>query len=260
MTEQPKHRAGGRGVYSVKGRVALVTGGSSGIGAATVARLAEAGATVWVGYNSGADRAAALIAGLPGEGHRAVAMPMRDTAAITAAAAAVEAAHGRLDVLVNSAGTTKMIPHGDLDALDDATFDDILITNVRGPFATIRAFRRLLAASGDAVIVNISSLAAVSGQGSSIVYGASKAALDVMGMSLARVLGPEIRVVGISPAAVNTGFVKGRTLTAIEQQSAGAPLRILAEADDIALACMGAIESLRLTTGTSILVDGGRHL
>jgi 3-oxoacyl-[acyl-carrier protein] reductase len=189
-----------------------------------------------------------------------VAMPMRDSAAIAAAADSVAAAHGRLDVLVNSAGMTKMIPHADLDALDDATFDDILITNVRGPFATIRAFRKLLAASGDAVIVNISSLAAVSGQGSSIVYGASKAALDVMGMSLARVLGPEIRVVGISPAAVNTGFVKGRTLAAIEQQSAGAPLRVLAEADDIALACISAIEGLRLTTGTTILVDSGRHL
>jgi 3-oxoacyl-[acyl-carrier protein] reductase len=257
MTE---HRPGGRGAYSVKDRVALVTGGSNGIGAATARRLAEAGATVWVGYNTGAGRAEALAAELPGQGHRAVPTPMRDSAALVAAAAAIEAAHGKLDVLVNSAGTTKMIPHGDLDALDDATFDDILITNVRGPFATIRACRRLLAASGDAVIVNISSLAGVSGQGSSIVYGASKAALDVMGMSLARVLGPEIRVVGISPAAVNTGFVKGRTLAAIEQQAAGTPLRILAEADDIALACMGAIETMRLTTGTAILVDGGRHL
>jgi 3-oxoacyl-[acyl-carrier protein] reductase len=260
MTEPPKHRPGGRGAYSVKDRVALVTGGSNGIGAATVVRLADAGAVVWVGYNTGAERAADLVARLPGAGHKAVAMPMRDSAAIAAAADSVAAAHGRLDVLVNSAGMTKMIPHADLDALDDATFDDILITNVRGPFATIRAFRKLLAASGDAVIVNISSLAAVSGQGSSIVYGASKAALDVMGMSLARVLGPEIRVVGISPAAVNTGFVKGRTLAAIEQQSAGAPLRVLAEADDIALACISAIEGLRLTTGTTILVDSGRHL
>ncbi len=260
MTEPAKHRPGGQGAYSVKGRVALITGGSSGIGAATASRLAEAGAVVWVGYNTGAERAAALVAGLPGAGHRAVAMPMRDTAAIVAAADAVAEAHGKLDVLVNSAGTTRMIPHGDLDALDDATFDDILITNVRGPFATIRAFRKLLTASGDAVVVNISSLAGVTGQGSSIVYGASKAALDVMGMSLARVLGPEIRVIGISPAAVNTGFVKGRTLEAIERQSAGAPLRILAEADDIALACMSAIEGLRLTTGTTILVDSGRHL
>jgi 3-oxoacyl-[acyl-carrier protein] reductase len=260
MPEPPKHRPGGRGAYSLKDRVALVTGGSNGIGAATVVRLAEAGAVVWVGYNTGAERAADLVARLPGAGHKAVAMPMRDSAAIAAVADSVAAAHGRLDVLVNSAGMTKMIPHADLDALDDATFDDILITNVRGPFATIRAFRKLLAASGDAVIVNISSLAAVSGQGSSIVYGASKAALDVMGMSLARVLGPEIRVVGISPAAVNTGFVKGRTLAAIEQQSAGAPLRVLAEADDIALACISAIEGLRLTTGTTILVDSGRHL
>jgi len=260
MTETAKPRPGNLGPYSLKDRIALVTGGSSGIGAATALRLAEAGAIVWVGYNTGAARAESVVAGLPGQGHRAVATPMRDTAAIVAAAEAISAAHGKLDVLVNSAGTTKMIAHGDLDALDDATFDDILITNVRGPFATIRACRALLKASGDAVIVNISSLAGVTGQGSSIVYGASKAALDVMGMSLARVLGPEIRVVGISPAAVNTDFVKGRTLAAIERQSAGAPLQVLAEADDIALACISAIEGLRLTTGTTILVDGGRHL
>jgi 3-oxoacyl-[acyl-carrier protein] reductase len=244
----------------VQGKVALVTGGSSGIGAATCTRLAEAGAVVWVGYNAGADRAAALVRGFPGTGHRAVAMPMRDSAAIGAAAAAVAQAHGRLDILVNAAGKTRMVAHADMDALDDDTFDDILITNVRGPFATIRACRALMVASGDAVVVNISSLAAVSGAGSSVAYGASKAALDTMGMSLARALGPEIRVIGISPAAVNTGFVQGRPLAAIERQAAGSPLRVLAEADDIALACMAAIQGLRLSTGTTILVDSGAHL
>ena len=260
MTEQPQHRPGALGPYDLNGRIALVTGGSSGIGAATAVRLAEAGAIVWVGYNTGAARAEALIAGLPGSGHRAVRTPALDSAALAEAAVALKAAHGKLDVLVNSAGKTKMVPHGDMDALDDATFDDILITNVRGVFATIRAFRKLLAASGDAVVINISSLAAVTGSGSSVAYAASKAAVDTMGMSLGRALGPAIRVIGISPAAVNTGFVAGRPLAAIERASAAAPLRILAEADDIALACMGAMQTLRLTTGTAILVDSGGHL
>jgi 3-oxoacyl-[acyl-carrier protein] reductase len=260
MTEAPKARPGAQGEYSLKGRVAVISGGSSGIGAATARRLAGAGAVVWVGYNTGADRAAALVASLPGSGHQPVYLPVTDSAALARAAAAVAAAHGHVDILVNSAAVTRAVRHDDLDALDDELFDRVLITNVRGPFATIRAFRSLLKASGDAVIINISSLAGINGTGSSIVYGASKAALDVVGVSLARVLGPEIRVIGISPSAVATDFVPGRGLDVVERSAASAPLRIVTEADDIALAIYGAITTLRQTTGTTILVDAGKHL
>ncbi len=253
-------RPGGLGEYDLNGRVAVITGGSSGIGAATARKLAAKGATVWVGYNTGADRAGAIVAELPGNGHQTLHLPMADSGALDRAAEKVRAAHGHVDVLVNSAGVTRAVPHGDLDALDDALFDHVMATNVRGPFATIRAFRALLKASGDAVVINISSLAGVSGQGSSVVYGASKAALDVMGMSLGRVLGPEIRVIGISPAGVATDFVPGRSREAVEQAAATAPLRVVTEADDIALAIVGAVVFLRQTTGTSILVDAGKHL
>ncbi len=253
-------RAGNLGEYPLGGRVAVVTGGSNGIGAATVRRLAAAGARVAVGYNAGAERAASLVDELPGEGHLALRIPMEDSAAIDAAAAEVERAFGRVDVLVNSAGTTRAVPHADLEAMDDASFDRILVTNVRGPFATIRAFAGLMRKAGDAVIVNVSSLSAVTGLGSSIAYCASKAALDTMGMSLARVLGPEIRVIGVSPAAVATDFVPGRGRAGVEKQAATTPLRTVAEADDVALAIMSAVTHLRLTTGSTIVVDGGRHL
>ena len=260
MSEQGGVRAGGEGPFSLAGQVALVSGGSSGIGAACCRRLAEAGAVVWIGYNAGADRATALAASLSGDGHRPIHLPMTDTPAIQAAAEAIDAAHGRLDVLVNSAGTTVAVPHSNLDALDDATFDRILITNVRGPFATIRACRHLLRASGDSIVVNLSSLSGSTGLGSSIAYCASKAALDTMGLSLARVLGPETRVIGVSPAAVATDFVPGRGRAAVERQAASTPLRRVAEADDVAVAVMAAITGLRLTTGSTIVVDGGRHL
>lgn len=256
----PDARPGGLGEYNLAGKVAVITGGSSGIGAATARRLAAGGATIWVGYNTGADRAAALVAEFPGSGHRTLHLPMADSAAIARAAEVVRSAHGHVDVLVNSAGVTRAVAHADLDALDDTLFDKVMITNVRGPFATVRAFRSLLKASGDAIIINISSLAGVSGQGSSIVYGASKAALDVMGMSLARALGPEIRVIGISPAAVATDFVPGRGRDVVERAGATAPLQVVTEPDDIALAVVGAIVYLRQTTGTSILVDAGKHL
>ncbi len=253
-------RPGNLGEYDLTGRVAVVTGGSNGIGAATIRRLAAKGATCVVGYNQGLDRAQALIAELPGSGHIALRTPMEDSAALRAAAAEVEAKLGRCDVLVNSAATTRAVPHANLEALDDDLIDRVLVANVRGPFATIRAFAPILKAGGDSVIINISSLAAVTGTGSSIIYGASKAALDTMGMSLARVLGPEVRVLSISPSAVLTDFVPGRSREAVERLAASSPLQRLTEADDVALAIMGAITHFRLTTGSYILVDGGKHL
>src|SRR5919206_55504 len=188
--------------------------------------------------------------GAPVRVHLALRMPMEDSVVLRAAAAEVEARLGRCDALVNSAATTRAVPHADLEALDDALIDRVLVANVRGPFATIRAFAPLLKRSGDAVIVNISSLAAITGTGSSIIYGASKAALDTMGMSLARVLGPEIRVVSISPSAVATDFVPGRSREAVERQALASPLQRLTEADDVALAIMAAVTHLRLTTGS----------
>jgi 3-oxoacyl-[acyl-carrier protein] reductase len=253
-------RTGGQGIYDLGGKVAVVTGASSGIGAAVARRLAGAGATVVVGYNAGVERAEALVASLAGPGHAALRMPMEDSAAIDKAAGEVKARFGKAHVLVNSAGVTAAVPHGDLDKLDDETFDRILRVNVRGPFATIRAFAPLLKAGGDSIIINISSLSGLTGNGSSIAYCASKAAVDTMGLSLARVLGPEIRVIGISPAAVATDFVPGRGRAGVEKQAATTPLKIVSEPDDVALAVMSAITHLRLTTGTTIMVDSGRHL
>lgn len=253
-------RSGNLGPYALAGKVAVITGGSSGIGAASARRLAEQGATIAIGYNAGRDRASALAAELPGSGHLPVHVPMTDSAAIRAAAAEVEAKLGRCDVLVNSAGTTRAVAHADLEAMDDETFDRILITNVRGPFSTIRAFAPLLRRSGDGVIVNISSLAALTGLGSSIAYCASKAALDTMAMSLARVLGPEVRVIGVSPAGVDTDFVPGRSRDAVLRQAASAPLRTVTQPDDVALAVVSAVTHLRLTTGSILLVDGGKRL
>ena len=245
---------------SLDGKVAVVTGGSSGIGAASCRLFAEAGARVVVGYNNGLDRAERLIDEMPGSGHKAMHLPLEDTAQIRNAAAAVEAEFGRCDVLVNSAGFTRMVPHHDLEALDDELIDRVLTANVRGPFATIRAFVPLLKASRDGVIVNISSGAAQSGTGSSIIYGASKAALNTMSMALARVLGPEIRVVVVAPGMVHTGFVPGRTEEMMAKAAAGTPLKRAIEAEDVALAVIASVTHLTHTTGSIISVDAGRHL
>ncbi|MGH6924924.1 MAG: SDR family NAD(P)-dependent oxidoreductase [Propylenella sp.] len=242
------------------GKIAVVTGASSGIGAATAHLLAAAGATVVACYNTGKERAEALVRALPGTGHRAIRICLEESRTSVAAAAEARAAYGRCDILVNSAGFTKPIPHKDLDTLDDATFDAVLIANVRGPFAVIRAFAPLMRETGNAVIVNISSISAFTGSGSSIAYCAAKAALDTMSVSLARALGPEIRVLCVSPAAVATDFVAGRDRAALEKLAANTPLKHVVEPEEVALAVMACVTHLPWSTGSRIVVDGGRHI
>ena len=245
---------------SLQGRVAVVSGATGGIGSAIARHLAEASASVVVGYNSKSSEAEALAAALPGKGHRAAHMPMQDTAALRELAAQVQRAYDRCDVLVNCAGFTRMIPHADLEALNDELIDSIFVANVRGPFATIRAFAPLMQRTGGAVIVNISSIAAQSGMGSNIAYAASKAALDTMSMSLARVLGPSVRVMTVSPAAVETAFVPGRTHEMVERMAATSPHKRIVQADEVAQAVMAAVTHLTGTTGAIIPVDGGKRL
>jgi 3-oxoacyl-[acyl-carrier protein] reductase len=245
---------------NLQGKVAVITGASGGIGSVTARRFAEAGCKVVVGYNSRAAEAEKLVASLAGAGHRVARMPMEDTAALCEVATMVEREYGRCDVLVNSAGFTRMIAHSDLEALTDELIDAIFVANVRGPFATIRAFAPLMKRSDDAVIVNISSGAAISGGGSNIAYGASKAAIDTMTKSLARVLGPNIRVLSVSPGAVDTGFVPGRTTEMVERNAQRTPLKRVVQADEVAQTVMAAITLMTATTGSILLVEGGSLL
>lgn len=243
---------------TLKDKVAVITGASGAIGAATAHRMAEAGAKIVVGYNTKPDAADAVAKALPGDGHMTLRIPMLETPLIREAAAIVAREYGRCDILVNSAGFTRMVAHHDLEALDDDLIDAIFAANVRGPFATIRAFVPLLKQSGSGVIVNISSVAAITGSGSNIAYGASKAALDTMSLSLARVLGPKIRVMTVSPAAVDTAFVPGRTTAMVEKVAASTPLKRVVQADEVAQAVMAAVVNLTSTTGWIIPVDGGK--
>ena len=142
-------------IKELEGKLAFVTGGSNGIGAATVRMLATLGANVIIGYNAGKDRAENLLSEIEGEGHSILQMTLEDSLSVERAAKKIKADNKKLDILVNSAGFTKPVPHNDLDALDDELMDRMLITNVRGPFAVIRALRPLLSSGDDLSLIHI---------------------------------------------------------------------------------------------------------
>jgi 3-oxoacyl-[acyl-carrier protein] reductase len=243
--------------------VAVVTGGAGSMGTIICRALAGEGMRVVVGYNRSAEKAKALAASLPGEGHAALAAPVTDSTSLAALAAEIAARYGFCDVLVNCAGVTRFVPHGDLDALDDTLIDNILSTNVRGPFAAVRALRPLLEKSkqpGGAVVINISSIAGVTAMGSNVIYCASKAAVDNMTKSLARALAPKIRVVSVSPGLVANDFVRSMDKTWLDEQVNRTPLKRLAAPEEAASAVIAAIKHLTFTTGSIIPVDGGRPL
>ncbi|CAN5712573.1 SDR family oxidoreductase [soil metagenome] len=244
----------------LKDKIAVVTGGAGGIGSAICKRLAEAGASVIITYNSNADKATALLNELSGSSHSIFHAPVNDSAALTKLAVFIEEKYERLDILVNNAGITTPVAHEDLDGLTDEWIDKIFTTNFRGAFAMIRAFKNFLMKSDDALVVNISSVAAVSGIGSNVAYCASKAAMDSMTRSLARALAPKIRVVSVSPGWVMGEYTKTVDPAFLQKQLDATPLNRFATPEDVADAVYASASILKFTTGSIIPVDGGRLL
>jgi 3-oxoacyl-[acyl-carrier protein] reductase len=243
--------------------VAVVTGGTGGIGTSICEALAAIGFVVAVGYGKSQQAAERLATKLPGTGHMALSTPVTDSDGLQAMARIVHQRYERCDALINCAGTTRFVAHADLDALDDGLIEDILATNVRGSFASLRALLPLLRAStlpGGGAVVNISSIAARTAMGSNVMYCASKAAVDNMTRSLARALAPAVRVNSVSPGLVDTEFVKSLDQGWRDEQAARTPLGRLASAKDVAAAVVAVIRDLTFTTGAILAVDGGRPL
>lgn len=240
--------------------VAVVTGGSGNIGAAICARLADDGYSVVVGAGRNLDRAQEVVDSLPGKNHLAITLPVTDSAGMIQAAEVVAETYDGVDTLVNCAGMSVPVAHHDLDGLTDDIIDEVFATNWRGPFATVRAFRPLLERSDAPAIVNISSIAGITGQGSNVAYCASKAALDSMTRSLARALAPKMRVVSVSPGWVLGDYAARFPAEYIQAQTDQTPMQQLAQPEQVAAAVSVAARELSLTTGTIISVDGGRPL
>src|ERR1700712_1936427 len=259
-------------LMSKDGLCVVITGSASGLGAATAMSLAKGGARIVINYSS-SQKEAEQIGDLCRTAGAEVVVVQGDVSKDEDCKKIVAAAApwGRLDALINNAGATVHVPHGKLDGLSAEDFQRLFGVNTIGPFQMVRAARSLLEAgakaSGNAsAVVSISSVAGISGVGSSIAYAASKGALNTITYSLARALAPLIRVNTVCPGYIDTPwFTKGRGEAGAKQVRdsvvAKVPLKVASKAEDVAaVGCFLATPQSGSMTGELVRMDAGMHL
>jgi 3-oxoacyl-[acyl-carrier protein] reductase len=244
----------------LKGQTALITGAGTGIGRSVALRLARAGVNLVINYSRSEQEARATQSDAEALGVRTLLCraDVADDARVVLMVAEALAAFGRLDILVNNAGVTEFIDNRDLAALTDEHWDRVMNVNVKGAFHCCRAAAAALKES-HGCIVNIASVTGLTGQGSSIAYAASKAALLCLTKSLARVLAPEVRVNAVSPGIVETRWVAGHQAH-VDRLAAGTPLGRVAAPQDVAEVALSLITGAGFVTGQNIVVDGGMFI
>lgn len=252
-------------------KVCVVTGSSSGIGAATARLYAERGWNVVVNYSRESLPAEAVAEDCLKHGQTSGAEVMVFKADVAsdadcrALAAAVDHRWGRCDVLVNNAGTTKFVAARHLDGLNAEDFQRIYAVNVVGAFQMVRAFEPLLKRHPPTAVVNMSSIASLTGMGSSIAYAASKGALNTLTLALARALGPQVRVNAICPGLVETPWLQNgmgaeRYAASVQGYKARAALAEIIQPEDVARAAWYLGVDATKTTGEMLPVDAGAQL
>jgi NAD(P)-dependent dehydrogenase (short-subunit alcohol dehydrogenase family) len=252
----------------LRGRVALVTGGATGIGAATVLALAKAGASgVAINYRTAKKEAEQIAALARKTGTRAICAraDVKNDEEVERMVREVKKYFRRLDVLVNNAGVTHWVPIKDLQRLNDAVWDDILDVNLKGAFRCVRAAAPLLEKSGG-MIINVSSISGIIAPAtmSSLAYGTAKAALIHLTRGLAVALAPRVRVNAVAPAFTDTPWMKnhyrGDYKQVIAKAASNYPLKRIAKPEDVASAIVGLVTGGDFVTGQTLIVDGGLSL
>jgi 3-oxoacyl-[acyl-carrier protein] reductase len=248
----------------VQGKAAFITGGGTGVGRATALALAEQGCSVAVNYSRSQQAAEQTAADVQAFGVTGLAVQgdVADDADCRRMVDAAVAALGRLDILVNSAGTTVFVPHDDLDGITSDDWHRLYAVNTMGPFQMMRAAADHLRADGGGEVVSISSVSGVAGVGSSLPYCASKAALNNLTVTMARVLAPEVRVNAVAPGFITGRWWKEGQGEDVHDAVGGAvaksvPLQAVCDPEDVADAVMGFVRGSDLATGQVLVVDGG---
>lgn len=247
----------------IRGKAAVVTGASRGVGAATALALAKGGCSVLINYNHSREAAEEVCAEAESGGVQAITYggDVAEDAICRGMMQTAASTFGRLDILINNAGYTQFIAHTDLEAVTEEVWSRIMDVNLKGPFQCARAAKPFLDAVGNGEIVSVASAAAYNAAGSCIPYSCSKAAVVNMTISLARVFGPNIRVNAVAPGVIEGDWLrKGLGRDYEEKLAAQANLAVLDKVcapEDVADAILSLITGSDLVTGQTLLCDGG---
>ena len=243
-------------MHALEGNVALVTGSMSGIGRAIAECLASAGATVVINSRTTPGDPVVLASGQAPALH--VAGDVSDEQAVARMIATISGRYGRLDVVVNNAGATKVVPHDDLDGITVSDWHRILGVNVIGAWNVVKAAFPLLRQSPTGAVVNISSMAGVRVTGSSLPYSVSKAALNQLTRTFAKALGPHVRVNAVAPGFIETPWTSGWA-DRREEVVKLAPLARVGTPEEVADVVL-ALAASSYVTGEIVTIDGGLSL
>ncbi|MCK9273595.1 MAG: glucose 1-dehydrogenase [Syntrophales bacterium] len=251
----------------ISGKTAIVTGSARGVGAATAKLLAEKGCNVVINYSKSDEQAreSEEICRRCGVETLLCRADVADDTDCRRMVDETLGKWGRLDILINNAGTTKFCAHSDLDGLSKDDFLRIYGVNVVGTYQMVRAAAPHMKRKGKGSVVNVASVAGITGIGSSIAYAASKGALITMTLSLARILGPEIRVNAVCPGFIQGSWLREGMGVEIYEKlkldlEAAAPLHMTATPQTVAESIVHFAAGMPLVTGETLILDGGFHL
>ncbi len=242
-------------------KVALVTGGGTGVGRATSLQLAKRGYDVAINFSRSKDDAEGTAAAVRELGVKAITIEcnVASDERVRAMIDRCQRELSRLDVVVNNAGTTHFVDHSDLEAMTEEKWDDILAVNLKGPFFVCRAAIPVLRATGGGSIVNVASVAGIAGSGSSIAYAASKGGLITLTKSLAKAFAPDIRVNAVCPGPIVSRWLENHQ-DMVQAAVKITPLKRVSSTDDIADAVTFLACDAEMMTGQALIVDGGRTI
>jgi NAD(P)-dependent dehydrogenase (short-subunit alcohol dehydrogenase family) len=240
---------------NLNGKTVVIAGGCGQVGFESAKQLAKHGAKIIALVRRELETAQSMMDTL-GNGSYAILASITDTNSIKLAANEIKLKEGKCDILINAAGVTRSVPP--TQDLSDELFDEIVDTNLKGVYITIREFKKLLSVSGDSLIINMSSVAGSRASQSNLAYGAAKAGVDLITKTLAKALAPSIRIVGIAPSFLENP-TSGATKPpgANERIALNSPLQRVGNASDIASTIVCIAMNLRFITGQTITVDGG---